>query len=320
MSSRTLVVVTGAAFLVAAVGVGWHFLRAAQRAEVSLATLQDKLAALDASVQEAQEKIVVRQREAGVLRERQRTLAQASAAPQPVVPRGRTSDPVRRIAADPKLHELYLDRWQAHVAPKVYGAIYRRLSLSRTQIDRFEALAREHQDELLTMRVAAAAQGIRAGAPLTGDSLTTVGGPGPNMDDGLAELAKQSAETLRAAITRELGAEIAAAVAQEERIQGIQANALAIVATVNGVSGTGSPPLTNTQIDQLMLIMAEASPTYQAGGVARNDLDWDTVYAAVVARLGLSAAQLDVVRSGVEYQKLHGKVRQFYASRKQKKQ
>ena len=287
MSPQTTIRAGLGGLLLLALGFGWYGIRSCRRAQADLAELTQKLTHLDANVRQKEARTVARQQEVSALR------AKLEGAPFPASANHRPgkADPATLLAADARLRNLYLKSFRANLILR-FGPMYQNLGLSQAQIDKFEDLTTDHEGERMEIRAAALAQGL---APA---------------DPSVVTLQARSDDQYRAALTAALGADLSPQLDQIDRTQPAQT----LVANIAGMVPGASAPLTQAQGSQLIQILADASPSYQAGGKPDpHTINWDE--ASVRATAILSGPQLQAFNAEAQFYRLGAEAAQFYAQR-----
>jgi hypothetical protein len=161
------------------------------------------------------------------------------------------------LKKDPALMALYLDSQRAKVG-RSYGPLFQALQLSQNQIDRFEDLMAGHEAQMAALKAAAESQGLQSSDPATASS------------------SKEADQQLAAAQLAVLG-EVGYGQMQEYN------RTLSVRTLVSQFAGTVAfiDPLTPQQGEQMVLALAQASPSYQNGEAA----DWQSVNYEQVARV-----------------------------------
>jgi len=200
------------------------------------------------------------------------------------------ADPAVLAAADPKLRALYLSYYRDGLHFRNLP-LYLALDLSPDQINKFENLLASHEDETINLKATAAAQGLAA------------------TDPDIAALQKQSDDQLRMAEAQVIGEAGYLELQQYERAVG----AWNLVSDVSKLTSYQSNPLSASQEQQLINVVAGASASYQAGG----NIDPTTINSAqIVSQSGkfLSPTQLTALSGDVQMAGILALIKQFYQS------
>jgi hypothetical protein len=319
MSSKNHYVIATCVVLAAALGFGWQHTHSARRTETSLRVLNENLERLDAATRLVQEQISTRQLEVAALETKLRTATTAKATTSPnaetdtkAPPRLAVVTPLQKAVAgkgpavklngpefDAKGRADYLNQWKLLILPLTYRLMYGRLGLTPVEIEKFENLAVAHQDDLMTLQLAATAQGFNAQN---------------SVSPGLAALILKSNEQFYATVAKEMGAELGTAVAQNDRLFDAQALVTSIEDRLLLVTAPDAPPFTPLQAAQLAQVIAEASPSYRTGGNSNlSDVDWDK--ACEEAAKLFSGGQLQAVQDIADLRRLQSRIKDFYGAR-----
>ena len=161
-----------------------------------------------------------------------------------------TSKPPRRdlsdlMEADPALRTLFKQSFRSNLGLQ-FQLLYDRAHLSSEQIERFEALMTDAEQDRLDLQAATKAQGLAANDP------------------ALSKMRQQTEEKLQSAQKEILGDAGYLLLQQYNR----QKPLLALTTSVaSPVAYTGTP-LSAPQVDQLLEVLSNASSQYQTGGRA----------------------------------------------------
>jgi hypothetical protein len=281
--------VAAGVLLAFALGFAWHNFQSARRTAASLAELGEQRGQLDMSIRRARERVAARRQDAIALQNKIN-----SAQPPKSTPGNspQAKDPATLMASDQKLRSLYLKSFRALLAVRV-AWMYQSLGLTQAQIDRFEEMAEAREDDIVTMKAAAIAQGLA------------------QSDPGLAALQKQSEVQFYAAVASEVSVALSQALINLDRVEPVQEDATNMSFLL---APLGTPHLTGWQEAQLGQLLASASTSYQSGGNAdTNTIDWDKAYDQAAALL--SGPQLEGFKTWMELRQYRNKLDQFQSRR-----
>jgi hypothetical protein len=263
--------VAGATFALALGLMSWGD-RSAREAEASLAEIARKRAVLDAGVSRAEERITVNDRDRLALQAALRASPPAS----PPVPENKNpgdANVAALLEANPALFALGVRAYRANLGPH-FSPLYRKLGLSPTQIDAFENLMTEHEEEVLDLNATASSQGIE------------------NSDPAVLAVRQQEDDQLRAAQIALLGDTGYGQLQQFARAEPVQE----IVASVATTVALTSTPLSGAQAAELSDFLANSSSSYRSGDQADPaTIDWDV--ALPQAQAILTDAQYEALRA-----------------------
>lgn len=262
--------ITAIALLAVGLGMAGYGLWRFRAAKTELAIVRERQTRLQSAI--AVEKLAIEKE----VRERQRRQAAIAAArPSNAKKAGRTQINTlpTLLSSHPKLLDQFLRSYRASLSQRLL-VYYQMAGLSPAQIASFEALATKHQAEATNLAAAAAAEGL------------------DQSDPAIAALRQQQDEQFRADQIALLGD------AGYRQLLDFNRSAKALD-LVNGAAQLAADPAdayTSTQAEQLMQIVANASPQYQQGGaVDTTSVDWDRVLAQAAPIL--SPPQLDALRT-----------------------
>jgi len=173
-----------------------------------------------------------------------------------------------RLRTEPETQTLWVKSRRHELATK-YGPLLRRLGLPPEIQARFEALALSRDEKEMDLQAVATTQGLKPEDPV------------------LQKLRRDVVSDYETGVKTLLGDDGYREYKEFERFSGIRE-------MVNGVVGgsvlVAREPLTTYQAEQLIQIMAHASPRFRNGGHATgSDLNWDVIDAQ--ARAILTPAQ-----------------------------
>ena len=252
---RFIWVVTGVVASVSVVVAVLGF-RSAQRFRRAASELANHNKQLDGEIADARQRLAARTEDEETLRS---SLQQAQAEKLSSAPASNAqpaSPPPRRDLADlmeanPALRTLFKQSFRASLGLR-FQPLYDRAHPSPEQIDRFEALITDAEQDKLDLQAAAKTQGLVANDP------------------SLAKLRQQAAEKLRSAQKEILGD----AGYQELQRYNRQQPLLEFTGTLAYLVAPTGTPLTAPQCDQLLEVLSNASSQYQTGGRANlNTID-----------------------------------------------
>lgn len=257
---------------VVAFGIAWYFARSAGTLEAERAAIVKQRAASIAKVQAMQQRLdavtAERDRQEATLRE----LKIKAASPKPTAPAkpqvklGPTID--ERLQNEPDTQVYWLASQRSQVVAK-YRAFVRQAGLSAEQIEAFYDALIKRDEQVMDVSSIIRKQGLA------------------QPDEATAKLLAKADTDLKDAQRALLGEEGFRQLTEYNRTSWLRE-------LVNGIVGgavvVAREPLTAQQAEQLLQVMANASPSYQRGGSAgTSDVDWDIVDAQ--ARAFLSPAQ-----------------------------
>ena len=172
--------------------------------------------------------------------------------------------------------------------------MYQSLGLTPAQIDKFEKMAIAQEDDVVTMKAAAIAQGLALSDP------------------GVDVLEKQSKDQFYAAVASDVSVALSQSLTNLDRISPVQDTVIFLSHTFTPL---GSPHLTYMQEAQLGQILANASASYQSGGDAdTTTIDWDQAYNQAAALW--SGPQLQGFKNSMEFRQYRDKENQFKSQQK----
>ncbi len=256
--------------LVIALGLTWNAFRSIHAAEASLATVARKRAGLVAEIHHLERRIAATENDQVDL---QVTLDHLGM-PKPISPpkKSPSGSLTQFIADDPKLQALYFASRHAALA-KSYGPFFRALGLSPTQIDKFDAIIIDREEQSQDLIAAGLSQGLPVG------------------DQAVAALRQKMENDSRTALTDLLGETGYQLLRQYEGTQPVRA----VVQQLAGATALEGMPLTPQQAEQLTQVLANASTGYQssetADFLATASVNWNA--ADEQAKGILSPAQLN---------------------------
>jgi hypothetical protein len=253
MHSKTLSFTAALGFAGISLVLAWVGLQSARRAEAAAAAMAESQSALDARVKAAQGQIAAsRQREAALradFKSAQMRQATAPAAQKTPARPNRAA----LIATNPKVRAAYVRSFRANLTMN-FLPLYHMLALSPAQIEKFEDLMTESEQEKLDLQAAALSQGLAVSDP------------------AIATLQQQQNEQLRDGEVGLLGNAGYQQLQQFDRIQPLEDP---ITRMAYPIAETA--PITEPQMDQLLNVLANASGKFQAGGPADPmTIDWPT--------------------------------------------
>ena len=264
--------IVAAGTLVIAPGVALHFARAARAAEADLAALKRQLATASAeravTRKTLADALAERDQQQTALREleRKRTSAMRSTEPKPRIQRGPTID--ERLQKEPDTQVYWLASRRSEVAMK-YRAFFRQAGLSAEKREAFHRAMIQRDEQVMDVDAIIRAQGLT------------------RPDEPAAKMLAKADADLKATQRAVLGDDGFRQLQEYDRTSSLRD-------IVNGIAGgavmVAREPLSSQQAEQLLQVMANASPSYQRGGAAStSEIDWDVVDAQ--ARTFLSPAQ-----------------------------
>jgi hypothetical protein len=296
MSSTEKAIVVAAGFggcVAFMLGLAWLDGRASQKAVGTLADLETRQAALRFEVQVARRRLAEATRDAAALQAAESALMRAAPIPfrKGTAPKLDEMSRIALVAADPRLRALGLRAFRAGMAQNL-GPFFRALNLDADQVGRFTALECRHWEAQVDVFATAGDQGV----PTNDPSVT-------------AMLAAEGAQ--HQAAERSLLGD-----AGYQQLQNFY-RAQPLMDVVNAIAGdvAFSPvPLTGTQEDELLQLLANASGQYQAGGAASTGtLDWPAIMDR--ARPLLLPSQFSALEVARDKSQVYQLASQFYSSR-----
>ena len=276
---RTLSLIAGVVFIVAA-GLAWTASRSVRTAEVARLEIAKKRLHTEAELQYAVAQLAeAKQTEADLrsaLAEPQRANASNVVKAPDASPKPMADDLARFLKYREALHarriednkatatQLRKKAWSRVMCAMVDATFFKTQGLSPTQIEKFLELKTNHAAELRDVE-ALIDEGTVA------------------QDDPVIAQFKRHKQAEHDAAMRDLlgGDEAMKALSEYERTF----TPRYILGGIAGTAAVAGVPFTNTQLEQLVTIVANASPSYQRGKWAGNDIDWTAVDAQARAIL-----------------------------------
>jgi len=288
MRTKASVLSAALGWVALALALAWVAVRSAGQAEAAVADMAKKQLGLDAAITAVQDRIValVRSEEAlrAALREAQERQTAASAARKAAA----RPNMATLLASNPKVHALYMRSFRANLTTQ-FQPLYHTLGFSPAQVEKFEDLMMEREEERMDLQAAAQAQGL---AP---------------SDPAMAALQQQQDDQLREAEVGLLGDAGYQQLQQFNRVQPLEGAVTQMVATY--VAETS--PLTALQREQLVDVLAKASSQYQSGGPA-DVLTIDRPTALAQANQFLAGTQYAALEVGTQMWQVGSLLKQFF--------
>jgi hypothetical protein len=178
------------------------------------------------------------------------------------------------VSRNPELRALFLQRY-AETVNVTWGPLFSKISLSPDKVEKFKAIEMEYEQNILDLEATMQNQGLAHGDPVYDQMRAKIG----------VELAQEMKELLGAN-----PADIAA--------YNLYHHEQALVPFVSELATalyTTNSPLTASQSDQLMQILADASAKRQFGFVIAGTVNWDAALAK--AQTVFPPAQLAVLQT-----------------------
>lgn len=275
MTAKPVIVCTGIVLLALAGGMAWSNANRRAAADSERAIWAERCERVTRELRRAEERLALAEAERAkqaAETKRKRAAGKPSETPPKSIVR-RVPNIAERLRSDPVTQVLWLQSRRAQLAAR-YGPLLRKLNVSTAQRAAFEAAMIRKDEETIDLRAAEAAQGLSASDPV------------------LKTLHEQIANEHQSALRSALGEEGLQELKDYERTMGIRD-------IVNGVAGgavvVGRAPLSVTQGEQLIEIIANTSKSYREGGAANpNEIHWDAV--DMQAQRILSAEQFSFLK------------------------
>jgi len=253
MRPKTSTLTTALGFAGISLVLAWAALQSARRAEATAAAMAESQSSLDASIKAARGRMAASRQKEAVLRAALKAaqVRQSTASTVRKTPAG--PNRAALIATNPKVRAAYVRSFRANLTMK-FLPLYHKLALSPAQIEKFEDLMTESEQEKLDLQAAAQSQGLAVSDP------------------AMAALQQQQNEQLCGGEVELLGNAGYQELQQFDRIQPLEDP---ITRMAYAVAETA--PITQSQVDQLLNVLANASGKFQAGGPADPiSIDWPT--------------------------------------------
>jgi hypothetical protein len=196
------------------------------------------------------------------------------------------------LEKNPDLRALFKQSFKANLAPS-YQSMYASAHLSPEQIDRFEELMTEAEQDRLDLQAAAKTQGLATNDPT------------------LAKTRQQAEEKLQSAQREILGDTGYQELERWNRQRPLR-GFTSLLANLVAPSGE---PLTAPQCDQLLDILSRTSSQYQAGGQA-DILTVDSKLAVQEAKPLLTPIQFSALQANANIVELKKLQDQFFRQKK----
>ena len=299
MSAQKITVVVAAMIVGVAAGMAWRNVRLARATESALFFIASHQAVVDTETRRLEGQLAAADQDRLALQSKldafRKTQARVAAAPVPpaLATGERRPTIAERLQKEPDTQRFYLAGLRAEAVAK-YGALFRALTLSPTEIAQFQAvlIKRDEQDMDLTA--------IKQSRGLSDQDATVI------------KLQKENEAEYQAAQQALLG---------ETRYRQLQdyERTTYVREMVNGWAGGAvvetRTPFTAPQAEQPIQVLANTSSSYHNGGAVKPfEIDWDAADAQ--ARSILSEAQFNLYKTmepplplGARYQnQLYGAV------------
>jgi hypothetical protein len=295
---KTFLGISTAAVVAFALIVAWLGFSSAQKARTALADLSARRAKLDSELGSAQARFAgashdEMQLQAALQEAQSRAEKQAAAAKKtaaPSAPQGRP-DLAALLEARPELRALFKRSFQANLGLR-YSLLYHTAGFSPTQIQKFEELMTDAEQDRMDLQATAKAQGLAA------------------TDPAIANMRQQMDAKLQTAqkeILGDAGYEDLQQYKRKEPLVSFLNRAADLVAHT-------STPLTVAQGEQVLNVLAGASSSYRDGGTASPaSVDWPRALQQIQPLL--PPAQFDSVKANSRGLEIMALVKQYYQQR-----
>jgi hypothetical protein len=262
---------------------GWAFQQRRQ-AQAETARLAAAQLSLEASIKHTQAKIDAHKREAAA-----QAAAAARAQAAAAAKAGGQPDVDAILTNHPEVLAMFVKAIRGQT-DQVYGALFARLHLSADQIDHLKTLIVNDLEAQLDLRSTAQSQGLR------------------NDDPAIVKERDQQKADLQAAEQALLGPEAYAAYNAATRTEPLRG----AVGQIAYMTQFSAAPLTGSQSEQLLELMAQSSSDYRGGKEASTKtVDWDAVMAQ--ASGFLAPSQLATLQGVAQENRFEALAREFDA-------
>jgi hypothetical protein len=280
-------------------GVAWRNFRLAWATESALSSIASQQAVVDTETRRLESQLATAEMDRLALQSKLDALrkSRTRVAAAPVPPARATSEHrstiAERLQKEPDTQRFYLAALKAEAAAK-YGALFRALALSPTEIGKFQDILIKRDEQNMDLTAIKQSQGLS------------------DQDATVMKLQKENEAEYQAAQQALLG---------ETRYRQLQdyERTTYVREMVNGWAGgavvEARLPFTAPQAEQLIQVLANTSSSYRNGGAVKPfEIDWDAADAQ--ARSILSEAQFNLYKTmepplplGARYQnQLYGAV------------
>jgi hypothetical protein len=267
---KSLFLVAASAIIAGCVGVAWNDARLARAAESAFVTVAQNQARTRTEIQRAGERLAAAEKERATPRfvldslQKARSPAVTAAEPQ------KTASATTQLSEyllnledqkDPKVQVVLLASLRARLVTS-YALLFRMLGLSPVQIEKFQDIAVQREEQNLDLNAILSAE-ASANTILSSDTWNAV-----------TKLKAQAETDYQVAQRELLGAAGFQQFQEYERTSAVRniASGLAGAAVMAGI------PFTAQQTERLTQVLANASDSYQSGGLASKEtVDWGLV-------------------------------------------
>jgi hypothetical protein len=280
MSAKKFFVVSAVVIIGVAAGVAWRNVRLARATESALTSLASQQTGMDTEMRRLEGQLAAAEMDRLALQSKLDALrkSRTRVAAAPVPPARATSEHrstiAERLQKEPDTQRFYLAALKAEAAAK-YGALFRALALSPTEIGKFQDILIKRDEQNMDLTAIKQSQGLS------------------DQDATVMKLQKENEAEYQAAQQALLG---------ETRYRQLQdyERTTYVREMVNGWAGgavvEGRLPFTAPQAEQLIQVLANASSSYRNGGAVKPfEIDWDAADAQ--ARSILSEAQFELFKT-----------------------
>jgi hypothetical protein len=299
---RIIWLVTGIAVSISLI-VAVLSLRTAQRSLSVASELANQNKRLAAEIADASQRLAARIRDEETLRSslqqaqsQKEQLSSAGDAKALATSKAPVQPPRRDLAdlmeANPALRTLFKQSFRANLGLR-FLSWYKKAHVSPEQIERFEVLMTDAEQDKVDLQAAAKTQGLMANDP------------------SLANVRQQAAEKLRKAQKEILGDASYQSLLQDGRLRPLEGFTMSFASLV-AYAGT---PVSAPQIDQLLDVLGNASSQYQTGGRA-NLSTIDTKRMLQQAEPILTPVQYAALKANTNHIELSKLSDQFYQQKK----
>jgi len=280
MSAKKFFMVGAVVIIGVAAGVGWRNVRLAWATESALSSIASQQAVVDTEMRRLEGQLAAAEKDRLALQSKlealQKSKADVPVAPLPPV---RATNELRptiaeRLQKEPDTQRYYLAALKAEATAK-YGALFRALALSPTEIGKFQDILIKRDEQNMDLTAIRQSQGFS------------------DQDATVIKLQKENEAEYQAAQQALLG---------ETRYRQLQdyERTTYVREMVNGWAGgavvEARMPFTTPQAEQLIQVLANTSSSYRNGGAVKPfEIDWDAADAQ--ARSILSEAQFELFKT-----------------------
>jgi len=289
---RFIWIVTGIVVSASLIVAGLSF-RSTQRSRSAICELTERNKRLADEIAYARRRLATRTHEAETFRS---SLQQAQSQKEHLSSTGAPKPPRQDLAdlmeANPALRTLFKQSFRANLGLQ-FLPWYGRAHLSSEQIEKFEELMTEAEQDRLDLQAIAKAQGLTP------------------KDPSLAKTRQQTDEKLQSAQREILGDAGYQSLQQYNRLQPL----LGFTTSFGNLVAYTGTPLSAPQVDQLLDVLGNASNQYQTGGNA-DLVTIDSKRVVQQAEQFLTPAQFAALQANTNHIELAKLLNQFYEQKK----